>query len=244
MKRYKLITLIVLVLYIAINYAMMQQNDQGPQTIVINVNPSQSTTVTASQDTKQSNQSSTTATTSTKAGVQSMIDQTATLLKKYGKQAVAELKKNKYIFAGTLGAVSYTYLCLEVAHGNAYLKNSSLWSSWKSELTLEELCACPQETVAHELNFSLQYKHIDRKNPINPISSLTTFVDDLEQEQQRLLYYQKLHTWLKKSRLIAIIPIETAAYETIKDRLQRIAYIKSVFFTWVAQNKQYQTAHQ
>jgi len=140
------------------------------------------------------------------------------------------------LIAVTIGA-TYGYICYRVIQGNIYLAQPNLWSSWKAALSLQHLCALPQEELTQALIFDLQNKYINPANPLDPHSSFTHFMYDIERERAYLEQLQTLHRKLKNTYMLHFFPLNTKRYASIPKRLDRIAFIQHLFSTWIAEHK-------
>lgn len=145
------------------------------------------------------------------------------------------MNENKWylLMAGALSA--YAYICYIVASGNRYLARKELWSSWRQDLTMEELLAIPQPQFAKELLQEIQRRYTDPAAITDIVRPLSAFMKMIEQEEQQLLGYQSAISWLEYSKIIKIIPVGIAAFSKIPERIQRLTYFKNAFQTWAAQ---------
>jgi hypothetical protein len=130
-------------------------------------------------------------------------------------------------------AAAYAFLCYYLYMGNLYLANTQLWSSWRQEIPLQQLLAIPQQQHAQELIREIRLRYTTADNLDNTIQPLALFMNAVAHEEERLLSYQKVFSWLAYTRLAKITPISTTKLETIPDRLARLAYYKNLFQSWV-----------
>lgn len=157
------------------------------------------------------------------------------LVKRWGNNTGSFVSEYKWpLLAGTLAA-GYGYLCYTIISGNNYFAQKELWSSWRNDLSLEQLLAIPQTQFAKELLQEIQRRYTDPAALTDIVRPLGTFMKLIEEEEQQLLSYQTAFSRISYLKITTLIPISTAQFEKIPQRLQRIAYFKNVFQAWAAQ---------
>lgn len=158
-----------------------------------------------------------------------------TLANRFGKNTGSFFQEYKWpILIGT-ATFMYGYLCYIIFSGNSYFAQRSLWSSWRPDLTLEQMLATPQAQFAKELLQEIQRRYTDPASLTDIVRPLGKFMQAIEDEEQQLLWYQNAYSWIEYTKINAIIPLRTAQFGKISERLQRIAYYKNVFHAWAAQ---------
>lgn len=158
-----------------------------------------------------------------------------TLVKRLGNTTGSFLNDYKWpLLLGTLIS-GYAYLCYIIASGNSYLTQKDLWSSWRQDLTLEQLLAIPQPHFAKELLQEIQRRYTDPAAVTDIVRPLGTFMKVIEQEEQQLLWYQNAFSWLQYIKATTIIPLNKAQFLKIPEKLQRLIYFKNAFQSWAAQ---------
>ncbi|HRN78431.1 MAG TPA: hypothetical protein PLU71_04275 [Candidatus Dependentiae bacterium] len=143
--------------------------------------------------------------------------------------------KWQIILTGVL--TCYTYVCYQVITGNLYLQRTDIWSAWKAPLSLQELCALPDKDLTQALIFAIQNKYINLTDPMDTGAPLAQFMHEIESERIQLEYYQYLHNWIKRTHTTWLFPLNTSKYSTIEQRLDRLAFIKHLFVTWLTEQK-------
>lgn len=139
---------------------------------------------------------------------------------------------------------SYAYLCYLIMSGNHYLSQSTLWSSWRYDLPLDQLLAIPQPQMAQELLREIQRRYTDAASITDLVRPLGLFMTHIDQEEEQLKSYQTTFSWLSYLRLAKLVPISKVRFAKIAERLQRIAYYKNVFQSWAADYQLESTARQ
>jgi hypothetical protein len=143
---------------------------------------------------------------------------------------------NDYKWPLALGTLisGYAYMCYIIASGNSYLAQKDLWSSWRQELTLEQLLTIPQPQFAKELLQEIQRRYTDPAAVTDIVRPLGTFMKMIEEEEQQLLWYQNTFSWLQYTKVISIIPLNKTQFTKISEKLQRLIYFKNAFQSWAA----------
>lgn len=135
--------------------------------------------------------------------------------------------------AGTLYGIVNGYLW--------YIKNQldkhHCWSRWQSEKSLEELFAIPQNNLAQSLLFQIQQHYTHATKPTDFLQPLIHFMNDLEQEVRLLTLYQRLSAAVASCHLTKFSIVDEAFVAAIDNRLKRLAYLKGLFLSWIAQYK-------
>jgi len=142
---------------------------------------------------------------------------------------------NKIYFGACALLTLYSYYCYQVICGNLYLKRTDVWSSWKHELSFDQLCQIPQQSLARELVLSIQHHGLDMQKPTDFMSPLVLFLQVIEQERITLLYYQTLYNRITTVKCSIIFPFNKKRYNRIEERLQRLSFVKNIFISWMAE---------
>ena len=145
------------------------------------------------------------------------------------------LSDNKlYLGAGALLSL-YSYYCYQVICGNFYLKRTDLWSSWKHELSFDQLCLIPQQTLARELILNIQHHGLDMQKPTDFMVPLVLFLQVIEEERSKLIYYQTLYNRITMVKCSVLFPFNKKQYNNIEERLRRLSFLKNIFISWMAE---------
>jgi hypothetical protein len=138
----------------------------------------------------------------------------------------SSLKAYKWHIATALAVGSYGLLCYYLIKGNSYLKRSDLWSSWRKELSLDELLALPHQQFTQDVCKEMQNRYSK-----DFTSSVILFMKAIEQEERDIRWYRSLYEWATFFYMRKLTPCDTAAYESCTQRLQRLAYYKGCLDT-------------
>ena len=130
----------------------------------------------------------------------------------------------KWHIAAALAVGSYGLLSYYAMKGNYYLKRIDLWSSWRKELSLDEILAIPQKQFAQDL-----FREVQRRYNSNFATSLILFIKAIDQEEKQIKWYKSLYDWISFLHVKKLMPIDAAIYENCAQQLQRIAYYKGCF---------------
>lgn len=131
-------------------------------------------------------------------------------------------------------AITYAMLCYIIISGNSYLGQSDLWSSWRQELTLDQLLSIPQEQFAEELLQEIHRRYTNSDTINDLMTPLSLFLLALEKEEEQIKSYQYYYSWLVYLKITKIVPFSKTKFSKINERLQRITYLKNAFHTWIA----------
>lgn len=162
------------------------------------------------------------------------------LTTRLGNQTGSFLWNHKWYLLGSTLLGGYLYLCYTIASGNSYLAQKDLWSSWRQDLSLEELLALPQSQFSKELLQEIQRRYTDPTAVTDLLRPLNTFLVTVEKEEELLRWYDYIYSWTQYTHVNKIILSSTNQFSKITQRLQRLAYLKNVFHAWAAQ---YQLEH-
>lgn len=163
------------------------------------------------------------------------VEVTQSLQNMYQEQVQTFWHDNKlYLGAGALVTL-YSYYCYQVISGNFYLKRTDLWSSWKQELSFDQLCLIPQQILARELVLSIQQHGLDVQKPTDFMIPLVSFLHVIEEERIKLLYYQTLYNRITMLKCGSLFPFNKKRYNDIEKRLQRLSFVKNIFISWMAE---------
>lgn len=143
---------------------------------------------------------------------------------------------NDYKWHLLLGSTALTYamFCYIIISGNSYLGQTDLWSSWRQELTLDQLLSIPQEQFAEELLQEIHRRYTNSDTVNDLMTPLSLFLLALEKEEEQIKSYQYYYSWLAYLRITKIVPFSKIKFNKINERLQRITYLKNAFHTWIA----------
>lgn len=140
------------------------------------------------------------------------------------------------LLAATLAGIS-GYFVYQVLCGNSYLARDNLWSSWKKETSMEELLTIPHQNLAHQLMLEIQGRYVSVSDPADFLTPMVDFMNSVEKELSQLRSYNRLYQWSSKIYLEKILPFNTNLFDGIKEKTQRLLYLKNGFASWVAQYK-------
>jgi hypothetical protein len=131
-------------------------------------------------------------------------------------------------------ALAYSALCYVIISGNNYLGKADLWSSWRQELTLDQLLSIPQEEFAQELLQEIHRRYTNSDTINDLMTPLSLFLLALEKEEEQIKWYQYYYSWLAYLKITKVIPFSKTKFSRINERLQRITYLKNAFHSWIA----------
>lgn len=145
--------------------------------------------------------------------------------------------RNKLATAVTLVGASYIATQATILYLRQVLANPQWWSQWHRTKAMTELYSLPQKTLAKQLLSDIQHTYTRLSNPLDFTTPLVSFVRDLEAEIKYLNLYKSLVKNIELCKLNKVIWFDSKLLEETPERLNRLAYIKSTFFTWLIDHK-------
>jgi hypothetical protein len=146
---------------------------------------------------------------------------------------------NKYSFSLGCGVTLTAYLTLYYKFKKALwlLEDENAWCNWKGDVPLEDLFNLSRYELAEELLKKIQTKYLNAKNPTDHIAPLNVFLESYGNEIKTFQKHFKLVKWIKRFRLTRIFPVSRQNMEKMKNKIQRLSYLKTVFFSWMTEYK-------
>lgn len=135
----------------------------------------------------------------------------------------------------------YTYYNCYLLYLKKELSDARWWSAWNKSMSLEELFACQQNHLGTLMVREAQRRYTSLENPGDFISPLATCMQTIEEEKRKLEYYKAVCSWIKTLHVARIMWHDEDFAEWCTERLQRLAYLKSVFINWLTDYKFMQT---
>ncbi len=146
-----------------------------------------------------------------------------------------QLNKGKIILYFLGG--SYITLCSFLFYQNYYFNHTDLWGTWKGDLSFAQLCEIPQQKLSSELLHEIQKRYINKNNPTDFLSPLVEFMNTIEYETKQIERYIFLTNWLKRLRLVIIVPTNEKKMQKTQQLLERVHFVKHIFLSWAADYK-------
>lgn len=138
-----------------------------------------------------------------------------------------------HLLLGT-SAITYGILCYIIVSGNSYLGQAELWSSWRAELSLDQLLSIPQEQFSQDLLQEIHRRYTTSDTISDLMTPLSLFLLALEKEEEQIKWYQYAYSWLTYLKITKVLPFSKVRFAKINERIQRISYLKNSFHTWIA----------
>lgn len=136
-----------------------------------------------------------------------------------------------------IAAVSYGVLYYEIKRAVWLLHDDSAWCNWKQEITLKSLQEIARGELAEELLQRIQTRYLNTKNPTDHIGPLNSFLEDYRTELCIFRRYFRLAKWINRCRVRRLFPVLNIDITAMKERIERLTYLKSVFFDWTTDYK-------
>ena len=131
------------------------------------------------------------------------------------------------------GSVAFVYLLTnyKLFSLSRSLGNTSCWSFWRSDKSLEQLFEVSQKELAKDLVLDIQKRYTNPANPIDFVRPLVYFTQDLEKEKGRLTIYCEICKIVKKLYIEKIFCINTNLLNSCDDRLKKVAFLNGLFLS-------------
>ena len=120
------------------------------------------------------------------------------------------------------------------------MRNKGAWCNWKAEVLFEIFKNSDKKELAEELLEAIQTRYLNTSNPTDHVGPLNNFLEDYRRELHIFRSYFFIATWIKRLHLTKIFPINNQDIELLKEKIERLCYIKAIFFEWT---NEYKTRH-
>jgi len=140
------------------------------------------------------------------------------------------------ILIGT-GIGLYSLIFFGLIKGDSYLNQKNLWSCWPHNIDFQKLIQTPPDEIQKQLLIEIQIRYMKIDSPTDFVTPLVKFMNDIEKEKKNLIFYQKLYETLSKFYLSWIFPMNKTMFLTIKEKLERLSFIRDIFLKWAAHYK-------
>jgi hypothetical protein len=148
------------------------------------------------------------------------------------------LSKETLYTALSMTAAWYTYCYYQIRKAVWLMQDKNAWCNWKKdEVSFQELCSMPRKQLAEELLQKIQTRYLNPKNPADYVGPLNIFLEDYRAELCTFRTYFRIAKLLKKFHITHFFPIVEKEIAAIKERIERLSYLKSVFFDWTTEYK-------
>lgn len=145
--------------------------------------------------------------------------------------------ENKLKAGGYCALAGYVFLHYRLYVLKRALVNPENWSLWNRIVPLVELLEMSQSAVADTLAREVQRRYTSIDNPNDFVTPMTSFLRDLEKERAILEDYRNLCSWLKSFCISKLCWYDEGLLTECTERLQRLAYLKSIFINWITDYK-------
>lgn len=143
--------------------------------------------------------------------------------------------KTEIIGSILLGASLYTLY--NIWEGNNYFSCKNNWSTWKKELTNQDIALIPQADFALELMAEIQHRHLTIDRPTDFLSPVAQFIKTIDKEINQLKRYEQTYRWTSHIYLAPILPFDRKKFARAQEKIERLLYLKHCAVTWLAQYK-------
>ena len=153
------------------------------------------------------------------------------------------LSKETLITATTLSLSTYLYLCYQLKKAIWLMRDKGSWCNWKTEEPFQSLKKYDKKELAQDLLEAIQNRYLNSSQATDHVGPLNSFLEDYRRELYIFRSYFFIATWIKRLHLTRIFPINNQDIELLKERIERLCYIKAIFFEWAADYKTKRCTH-
>lgn len=146
--------------------------------------------------------------------------------------SLSNFTKNYLYVAGGSILFTYVFLYYKLKKAIRLLEDADAWCNWKGNVSLEKLFTFSQEGLADELLIKIQSRYANPRTPSDLVAPLGDFLESYRREIDTFRQYIKIAQWLKRLRMAHLFPIRNEDIFTMKERTQRLAFLKTLFFLW------------
>jgi len=132
----------------------------------------------------------------------------------------------------TLAAL-YGFLLLEIWRSK---KQNGKWGSWKKDIPFADLLAVPQKNLAQQLIDDIKTIYLNAENATNQLAPLIEFLKAIDKELKQEQRSLKINSFIETTRIEKAFPIKPNT-QSIKEKIQRLTYLKNLFTTWLSDYK-------
>lgn len=162
------------------------------------------------------------------------------------RQMLDEYKKKFCDFFGInkknllIGGIFVTYVTLVAMtlYANAYLQKQELWSTWRSDLSIDELLTIPQRDLAESLITAVQARYAYQQHAPDFVNSLVSFIKDIDTEISYISFYERFFSWVNFCKMYKVLPTNTqVTHQQLQDRIRRLKHMRNTFLSWSTEYK-------
>lgn len=148
--------------------------------------------------------------------------------------------KETFLVSCCTAGIAYTIIYYQLQKAIHLVHDKTAWCNWKKDVSIERLYTIERKELAKELLHKIQARYMNPKNPTDHIAPMNLFIEDYRRELLTFRRYFKLAKWFKKFYLMRFFPFKKNDIHEMKQSIERLCYLKSVFFNWT---KEYKTTH-
>ena len=144
--------------------------------------------------------------------------------------------KNIFGTIFVIGATGYLVRFFILHQTKQVLKSKLSWCNWKAHVPFHELVNESSDTLSKDLIIAIQSRHVNTKNPADHVYPMTHFLHALDQETVILNRYLQLTSFEQQFGINRFLKHHNLT-ELVISRLDKLAYLKSLFFEWAKQQR-------
>ncbi len=146
--------------------------------------------------------------------------------------------KNMFYATCISTCVFYAFFAFKLKNIQAMLEDPQAWCNWKGEISPEKFFGQKDSELSEELINSIQNSYCDFKHPTDTTKPLQQFLREYKRELLLCKSYFTIMKILSYLRCTRFFKINKEAMDLkIKDRIERLAFIRTLFFKWVTEHR-------
>lgn len=144
-------------------------------------------------------------------------------------------KRNWAFIFGVSCVVGYVALLGFILYEHKKLQDFGSWACWNRTVSCSNLEHYSVEQIEQELIFDIQKRYFNHNDPMNCVSPLILFWNDLEREIWALEWYLALWPLCSHRPFAWALPINKSFKNSAKKAQQRAYVVKKLFLAWIAE---------
>lgn len=141
------------------------------------------------------------------------------------------------------GLSMYGWCWWNISKTKSVLSNPDSWCNWKIEYSLEELFNHSRPDLLKELLSTIYLRYSTHHELTDHTTALNAFLEQCSYELMLFKRYFTLYTWVHRLHIQRLLPFNEKDLLILKTKIERLAYLKSIFFSWAADYKTARCLH-
>jgi hypothetical protein len=143
----------------------------------------------------------------------------------------------KWRLVGASATSGYLYLLYTMVTLRLYFNHAERWFNWNEYLSLDALCARPQDALGIDLVKEVQRRYTSISTPTDFVSPLIKFLMVIDEEEKALALYLRLGPWIERLHLCTLTGYSKELAQQCAVWRRRVGYLRATFMRWMADYK-------